>query len=268
MSLLLLGVLFGAISGVALGLTGGGGSVLAVPLLVYGLAIEPKQAVAVSLAAVGATSLLGAIQRIARKQVEIVPGLVFALAGMVGAPAGAALAQRLPAALLLSLFAGLVLLTALKMWRSAATADAINCRPDDPCQRDERGQLRWTTRCAALLISAGVLTGTLSGLFGVGGGFVIVPALTLFSRMPIHRAVATSLLVISLVSASGVTAHLLAGHGFPLAVSVAFMLGGAVGLLAGTRLAERLSGPHLQRGFAVALLLLAAFVLLKSLIGF
>lgn len=259
-----LGVLFGSIVGIALGLTGGGGSVIAVPLLVYGLGVEPHEAVAVSLAAVGATALIGAVQRLARRQVEVLPGLVFAAAGMLGAPGGAALARRIPSTVLLALFAGLVVLTAIKLWRGAPAAGEILCRPDDACQRDERGQLRFSTRCAALLIGVGVLTGVLSGLFGVGGGFVIVPALTLFSRMPIHRAVATSLLVISLVSVSGVVSHLLGGSQISWALSGSFVLGGAAGLWAGSRLAERLSGPRLQRGFAVALLAVALFVLAKS----
>jgi uncharacterized membrane protein YfcA len=121
-----------------------------------------------------------------------------------------------------------------------------------------------TSRCAVLLTVVGILTGVLSGLFGVGGGFVIVPALVLFSGMSIHRAVGTSLLVIALVSASGVASRVWSGQPIPLAVTLLFVSGGIVGLLIGQQIGRRLSGPRLQRTFAVAILGVAAFVALRN----
>jgi uncharacterized membrane protein YfcA len=116
-----------------------------------------------------------------------------------------------------------------------------------------------------LLLVVGVLTGVLSGLFGVGGGFVIVPALVLFSGMSIHRAVGTSLMVIALVSVSGVAAQAWAGRVIDPVVTSLFIAGGIAGLFAGQRIGRRLSGPALQKVFAVAILAVAAFVIVRNL---
>jgi uncharacterized membrane protein YfcA len=129
--MLALAVIFGLFVGLSLGLTGGGGSILAVPLLVYGLHVAPKEAVGVSLAAVGATALAGAVQRLWRGEVEVATGLMFAAAGMVGAPAGVWLGRRLPEPLLLLSFAALMLWVAARTWRpsSAPRPGRRPCRP-------------------------------------------------------------------------------------------------------------------------------------------
>jgi uncharacterized membrane protein YfcA len=111
----------------------------------------------------------------------------------------------------------------------------------------------------------GLLTGILSGLFGVGGGFIIVPALVLVSGMAIHRAVATSLVVITLVSASGVLSYLIAGRPLEWLLTGLFVVGGIIGMTLGTQWSRRLSGPVLQQGFAVALAVVAAFVITRNL---
>jgi uncharacterized membrane protein YfcA len=271
-----LAVIFGAAVGFSLGLTGGGGSIIAVPLLVYGLGMPPRQAVGVSLAAVGATALVGAVHRLWQREVEVRTGLMFALAGIVGAPVGSVIARRVPEALLLMLFAALMLWVALMMWRKAskrpeeaAVIRAPGANPPDTgggvvCRRDPAGRLTMTSRCATVLAAAGVATGVLSGLFGVGGGFVVVPALVLFSGMGIHRAVATSLLVIALVSASGVVSKLLAGEPMAAGVTGLFVVGGITGLGLGTLFARRLSPVKLQKIFAVVIVAVAAFVIVKN----
>lgn len=268
-----LSLIFGVIVGVSLGLTGGGGAMFAVPMLVYGLGMDTREAVGVSLVSVGITSLVGFVGRWRTGQVEIRTGLLFAVAGMIGAPFGSWLAGLIPESLLLTLFALLMLAVAFRMWSkaSAVALEAPACPTnsedgDGPsCQRDAEGNLRLTSRCARLLLFVGLLTGVLSGLFGVGGGFVIVPALITFSGMAIHRAVGTSLLVIMLVSLSGVSSHLLAGRIIPLEVTAWFVAGGGSGMLIGTRIGRQLSGPTLQKGFAVAILAVAAFVLYRTL---
>ena len=274
--LLALSLSFGAVVGFSLGLTGGGGSIFAVPLLVYGLGVPAKQAIGVSLAAVGATALFGMLLRLRSGDVEVRTGLVFSLAGMLGAPVGAWMRQQIPETLLLFLYSGVMLLVAARMWLKASRVVEEPLRSSDPaprdeagptCRRDPEGRLRLTSRCMLLLAIVGLGTGVLSGLFGVGGGFVIVPALVLFTGMGIHRAVATSLLVITLVSASGVGSMLLAGQDFPATITLLFILGGILGMLAGLRLGRTLSGPRLQKIFAVAILLVAAFVISKSVIG-
>ncbi len=107
-----LAILFGCVVGFALGLTGGGGGVFAVPLLVYGMSIDPRQAVGISLAAVGGTALFGAVPRLLRGEVELRTGLLFAVAGMLGAPVGSYLSSLIPGSMLLVLFAGLMLVVA------------------------------------------------------------------------------------------------------------------------------------------------------------
>ncbi|MCA9172470.1 MAG: sulfite exporter TauE/SafE family protein, partial [Planctomycetales bacterium] len=176
-----LAILFGSLVGFALGLTGGGGGIFAVPLLVYGMSIAPREAVGVSLASVGGTALLGVTPRLFRGEVEVRTGLMFAVAGMLGAPLGSWLSKLLPESLLLVLFAVLMLVIATRMWKAsfprprildAAQRDQAD-EKQATCQRNERGELRLNSRCAMLLAVIGVLTGVLSGMFGVGGGFVI-----------------------------------------------------------------------------------------------
>lgn len=118
--------------------------------------------------------------------------------------------------------------------------------------------------CALLLAAVGLGTGILSGLFGVGGGFVIVPALVLFSGMGVHRAVATSLLVISLIGASGVGAMVLSGRAVPIGLTAPFVAGGILGLMLSTKVGRRLTGPRLQKLFAGAILATATFILIQG----
>jgi uncharacterized membrane protein YfcA len=191
---------------------------------------------------------------------------------MAGAPLGTWIAGLLPETVLLTLFAGLMVIVAIRLWRQAsrlsiaAPASRTPDQQDGPtCRRDTSGVLLLTSRCAVLLVIVGILTGMLSGLFGVGGGFVIVPALVLFSGMAIHRAVGTSLMVIALVSVSGVASHLWAGRDISLAMTGLFVLGGVAGLFAGQQIGRRLSGPALQKVFVVAILMVAAFVITRNL---
>ena len=269
-----LSLVYGMIVGFSLGLTGGGGSIFAVPLLVYGLGVRPREAVGVSLAAVGATALAGGLRRLLRDEVEVRTGLVFAAAGMLGAPVGAWLGSRVPENVLLMLFAVLMIVVATRMWIQATRRpeDARAFRAGDSpaiaeagpsCRRDRSGSLLWTSRCFVVLILAGLVAGVLSGLFGVGGGFVIVPALVFVTGMGIHRAVATSLLVIALVGASGVASTLLAHRPLPMELAGLFVLGGVAGMEMGTLAGRRLGGPGLQKVFASAMVVTAAFIAAK-----
>lgn len=266
---------FGLVVGFSLGLTGGGGSIFAVPLLVYGLGIPAGEAMGISLAAVGATALFGMVHRLRAGEVELMTGLLFSIAGMLGAPFGTWVRGAVPETTLLGLFSVLMLLVAGRMWlkagRSGAEARALvepaaTDEPGPTCRRDAQGVLRLTSRCATLLFVVGLATGVLSGLFGVGGGFVIVPALVFFSRMGIHRAVATSLLVISLIGVAGVMSHVVAGKTLSLPITLWFVVGAIVGMWLGTRAGRRLSGPRLQKIFAGAIVLVAIFIVTSTLI--
>jgi len=266
----LLTLLFGALVGFSLGLTGGGGAIFAVPLLVYGLGVPAREAVGVSLLTVGATSLVGFVQRARSRRVEFPTGLLFALAGMIGAPVGAVLADRIPEAVLLGLFAVLMLVIAVRMWLKAADSAAhlpiiMDNNAGPTCRRDPEGKLRLTSKCALLLGVVGLGAGVMSGLFGVGGGFIIVPALVMFSGMGMQRAIGTSLLVITLISVSGTASHLLAGKDLTLSTAGLFTVGSIAGLFAGSGFGQRLAGPTLQRVFAAAIVVVAMFVMVRTL---
>ena len=279
--MLWLSLLFGSIVGVSLGLTGGGGAIFAVPLLAYGLGVPAREAVAISLVSVGLTSFVGFLVKWRKGEAELQTGLLFAAAGMLGAPVGSWIAGQMPETWLMLLLASLMLTTAWKMWQKAGqkTVQSQVCIPieksshqpvdyahDGPgCQRDAAGQLILTSRCVWLLLLVGVASGILSGMFGVGGGFIIVPALILFSSMSMSRAVGTSLMVISLVSASGVAFQLWGGQQIALDITVLFVVGGLSGLWLGQSVGHRLSPSVLQRIFSVAILAVAGFVILRNL---
>jgi len=273
---MLLSLLFGFAIGLALGLTGGGGSVFAVPLLVYGLGTPLHEAVVISLAAVGVTALGGGLARMRDGQAEPRTALMFGLSGVLGAPLGAWLHPRFPEAVLLASFALLMLVVAVRMWRQArwqpeatrlirAGSDPADDLAGPVCHYDAGGRLQFTSRCAIRLTLAGTVTGVLSGLFGVGGGFLVVPALVLIASLPMRRAVVTSLWVIAIVSAIGFAAHLLAGQRLNLTLTVGFVGGGLVGMAFGMAVGRRIAGPALQRLFAVMITTVAGFTLFRLL---
>lgn len=279
--MLWLSLLFGSIVGLSLGLTGGGGAVFAVPLLAYGMGMSAREAVAISLVSVGLTSFVGFLRKWRKDEAELRTGLLFAVAGMLGAPVGTSIGRQIPETWLMLMLSGLMLTIAWKMWQKSGRGAAKSqvCIPvevsglqpesyakDGPsCQRDVAGQLILTSRCARLLLLVGVASGILSGMFGVGGGFIIVPALILFSSMSMSRAVGTSLMVISLVSLSGIGSQLWIGQSISLGITALFVTGGLLGLGLGQSVAHRLSASMLQRVFSVAILLVAVFVVVKNL---
>lgn len=257
----LLTVAFGIVIGFSLGLTGGGGSIFAVPMLIYGLGMGVREAVGVSLAAVGASSLLGAALRWHAGELELTAGLIFALAGMIAAPFGTRIGGRLPDEVTLGAFAILMGIVGIRMWRNRGADSASNSRP---CGLRQDGRVHLTSKCVGFLVGAGLLVGLLSGILGVGGGFIIVPALILVTGIVIHRAITTSLMVISVICASGVTSYYLAGEGLPERLTAFFIVGGFLGMIPGLRLRSRLSGPGLNRVFAVAMWGVAVFLLAKN----
>ena len=266
---LVLSVAFGSLIGLSLGLTGGGGAIFAVPLLVYGLGVPARDATGISLAAVGATSAIGFVHRLRLGQVEVPTGAWFAVAGMVGAPVGSYLASLVNDSVLLIMFAGLMVTVASRLWIQAARSTAPRGTTPDPastfrCPRDQDGALILSVRSVSVLLVVGLLTGILSGLFGVGGGFIIVPALVLFTGMDIHRAVGTSLMVVAAIGAAGVVAHLAGGREILFELTGLFVLGGIVGLFVGQRIGRRLPAPTLQKVFAAAMLAVAAFMIWRQ----
>ncbi len=241
---LLLGLALSAGIGVSLGLIGGGGSIITVPVLVYVLGVDAHEAIGMSLAVVGVTSLVGAALHRRRGAVRARTGALFGVSGILGAFFGSRLTYLLSSAALLLTFAGLmIVISVLMLTRSQSDLDRATGSP------------RSTPR--AVLVGLGI--GVLTGFLGVGGGFLIVPALVLFGGLGIKEAIGTSLLVIAINCAAGLAGHLTQGGFDPgLAALVASLA--AVGTLAGTALSHRVSPAGLRRGFAVFVLLVAAFL--------
>ncbi|HVT34703.1 MAG TPA: sulfite exporter TauE/SafE family protein [Nevskiaceae bacterium] len=263
----MIAALLGVVVGAVLGLTGAGGSVLAVPLLMAGLGWSLPQAAPVALLAVAAAAAMGAWTAWRKSYLRYRAALLMAMLGWLTAPLGVHAAAALPAPLLMGLFAAVMLLVALRLWRQARVApdEARVVRADvhgegaasrGPLLRldPQTGRIDWDWSAALVIGAIGALTGLVSGLLGVGGGFVIVPALRAASPLSMNSAVATSLMVIALVAGGAVLASVWQGHALPGA-ALPFAAGSIAGMMAGRALAERLAGPRLQRGFALLLLL-------------
>lgn len=257
----------GVVAGLLMALTGAGGGALGVPLLVLLLHLPMQQASAMSLVAVGLAGALGALLGLRDQLLRYRAALMLGAAGMLAAPLGVALAQRLAQPVLLGVFAAFMLFTAWRMWRSADPDAAGSApRPAQPaCVRpDGELRLRWTPRCAWVLGRVGALAGVLSGLLGIGGGFVIVPALDRHTNLDLRSIQVTSLGVIALVATAGVAAA--AAHGqLALAEALPFAGGSVAGLLLGRRLAPRVSAPGLRRGFALLAVLVSGLVIWRAL---
>lgn len=252
-----LGLLVGAV----LALTGAGGGALAVPLLVLLLGWSIHLAAPVALVAVGLSAWLGAGFALREGIVRYRAAGVLGAAGMAAAPLGVWLAQRLPQGVLLLAFVLFMLFTARRMWRDGPAAGGRDKAP--ACVRPEGEQrLHWTRPCLCVMLRVGALAGVLSGLLGIGGGFVIVPALTRYTNLNTQSVIATSLGVIALVSGGSVAAAAISGSiAWPIALPFA---GGAIaGMLAGRLVAARLAGDRLQQGFAITCLFVASLMIAR-----
>lgn len=240
-----LGIALSVLIGVSLGFFGGGGSILTVPLFVYVFALEPKVAIASSLVVVGIASMAAMVQHWRAGNVELRTGLVFGAAGMCGAYLGGRAGQFVDGTLLMLLFASMMALTALAMWRG------------------RRVPPRGARREPARLVAQGLAVGLLTGLIGAGGGFLIVPALSLWAGLAMPAAVGTSLLVITMNSAAG-----FAGYAQHVAVEmdrVAAVSACAIaGSVVGAALARRTNPARLRRAFAGFVLAMAAVVLARE----
>ena len=253
----------GALIGLVLALTGAGGGVLAIPLLVFGLHLPVQQAGPVGLVAVGLAAALGAALGLREGIVRYRAAALIGVAGMLVAPLGVGLAQHLPNRPLLGAFSLVLLYTA---WRLLRKNPAVDTSPlQVPCHvSDADHRITWTRPCARALGGTGLLSGLLSGLLGVGGGFVIVPALTRYTDLDVRSIQVTSLAVIALVSVSGVSAAALQGS-VPWPVALPFAGGAAAALLVGRLLARRIDGQRLQQAFAWFTVLVACLMLARAL---
>lgn len=244
----LLAIPFGIAVGILLGLLGGGGSILAVPVLVYVLGQEVRAATTESLIIVGATAAIAAVAHHRAGHVRWRPALVFSGAAAIGALAGTALNRLVDPEAILASFALLLL---------AAAAGIVPRRGETPGFR---------CRGSCLLkraLPVGLATGALTGFYGVGGGFLIVPALAVLIGAGFAEAIGTSLAVIALTSAAALVAHLASG-GIDWPVTASFTSAAVIGALAGTRASDRVPTRQLRFGFATLLVGVAAFLLAKT----
>jgi uncharacterized membrane protein YfcA len=256
----------GLLIGLSLGALGGGGSILTVPALVYLLGQDPHQATTSSLLIVGITSLIALVPHARRGNVRFGQGLVFGALGAAGSVAGSTAAAHVRPAVLLTAFAALMLLVAALMLRRSLRPAAQG--DTDTPDTEPMLTLRPLT-CACLRVLKVVVTATivglLTGFFGVGGGFALVPALVLALAFPMPVAVGTSLLVISVNSVTALTARATSGNSpVDWAVVGAFTAVAVAGSLLGGRLAARVQPRYLTRAFVVLLVAVALYTAARN----
>jgi uncharacterized membrane protein YfcA len=255
MAPLVAGIALALLVGVALGLLGGGGSILTLPILVYVLGMDPHAAIATSLLVVGTTSAAALISHARAGRVRWRTGAMFGATSMIGAYAAGRLAHLVPATVLLLAFGAMMLVTALAM-----------LRPQRASAGGEGPEILPAGRAALWVVLEGLAVGAVTGLVGAGGGFLVVPALVLLGRLPMSAAVGTSLLVITMKSFAALAGHLdQASLDLPLASAIT--AAAVVGSIGGSALAGRIPGALLRKGFAWFVLVMAAFLLAQQVPG-
>lgn len=250
--MLAISIIAGAVIGLSLGALGGGGSILAVPVLVYALQLDAQSATTASLVIVGITAITAALSHARAGRVDWRAALVFGALGIPASIGGSLLNRAVDPQVLLLAFAALMLLAAGAMYRrSRRSAEAPTGTPPTGAAQ------------VARVVAVALVVGFLTGFLGVGGGFLIVPALVLAMGFGMPTAVGTSLVIISITSLAAFVERL--GHGtIPWEVIVPFTAAAVVGSLIGKRLSEKVSGAALTRAFAVLLVLVAGYVAVRA----
>ncbi|MEQ7125681.1 sulfite exporter TauE/SafE family protein [Actinopolymorpha sp. B11F2] len=249
MPTLALMIVLATLIGVSLGLLGGGGSILAVPLLVYVAGLDAKEAIATSLLVVGATSAVAVLPHARAGRIRWRTGLIFGFAGMTGAYAGGRLAEFIPATILLSGFAVMMLATAIAMLHGRRNTRHKPVPHELPILR---------------VLLDGVIVGLITGLVGAGGGFLVVPALALLGGLPMPVAVGTSLVVIAMKSFAGLAGYL-SSVDIHWDLASAVTIAAIAGSLAGAKLAGRIRQDTLRKTFGWFVVVMGLFVLGQQL---
>jgi hypothetical protein len=243
-----LALVLAALIGLSLGLLGSGGSIITLPVLVYVAHIPVQLAVGMSLVIVGGTSALGTLLNLRQGAFDWRAAAFFSVSGMVGAFVGAKFTHLVSATMLMFLFGALMLVVGIRLLRNGEVkAAAQECRP---------------VRCLAVGVAVGVLTGFL----GVGGGFLILPALVLFAGLEMKPAIGTSLAIIAVNCVGGLIGQLRYVN-FDWRLTLGFLLVAMVGMIAGAVLAKQLSATVLRRGFAWCVVLLGVALVAWNLVG-
>lgn len=254
----------GLLVGLVMGALGAGGGIIAVPALVYLLGQEPAVATTTSLVIVGLTSVVAVVQHARGGRVAWADGTAFGVLGAAGALLGSRVGADADPRPTMWLFASLLFVVAAVMWRRARPS-----RRTDPVEPEERRWLQWRpfrvrARRALLVLIVASAAGVLTGFFGVGGGFAIVPALTIVLGLPMSLAVGTSLLVIGLNSATGIAGRLGSSLELDWQLILVFTASAVVGSLVGERVGRRMDPAQLQRVFAVMLALVAVYTAVST----
>lgn len=280
----IIAIVLGLGVGLSLGALGGGGSTLAVPILVFIAGMATKDATSASLLVVGVASAIGAWGHYRNGYVRLRAGVAFGAAGILGSRIGTFINRSLPEQTLLLAFSALILFVAVRMLRSARRTDAVrststaaHSSPPVPAtgagpvaragsalvveaetEAETRTALELSPRAIAKLVAAASVVGLLTGLFGVGGGFAVVPALTLLLGFSTKDAIGTSLVVISINTAIALV--LRSGHlDFDWALVLPFLATVTVGVVIGSRLANRIDAARLTKSFAIMLMMVAVY---------
>lgn len=261
----------GLFVGLLMGLTGAGGGILSVPLLVFILHLSVAEAAPISLSAITLAAGVGALLGLKNKILRYKAAGLMAIIGLTLTPLGLWISQRTPNAPLLIIFSLTLFYISIRLYRQAfkeihGIADFAD-KPTPPCLLDTSvGKLAWNIPCARALMFSGGLAGFLSGLLGVGGGFVIVPALKRYTDLPVNSIVATSLGVLAIVAGGGTIFSALSGN-LNFNIAAPFSLGALLGLLVGRAFGKKLSGPRLQQIFSALAFSVALGLIFKGLSG-
>lgn len=268
----------GLLVGLVMALTGAGGGVLAVPLLVFTTGLAVQEVSSIGLLAVGLAATLGALLGLRAGAVRYKAALLMGSVGLLASPVGFWVAQRVNTQVLGLIFAAVLLWIAFNAFRSssgntnhnATELQTIDAPPElekshCPCILSPvTGRFIWTWPCARALIFSGILAGFLSGMLGVGGGFALVPALQRFTNLSVQSVTVTSLAVIAIVSSFGVLNSISSGT-FDYEIGVAFSAAALIGMLGGRTMANKLPSAHLKRAFGAICVGVAALMLIKNI---
>jgi|TARA_R110002110_G_scaffold378783_2_gene589297 uncharacterized membrane protein YfcA len=274
----IIAVALGLLVGLSLGALGGGGSTLAVPILVFVAGLQAQDATTASLLVVGVASAFGVVSHFRNGNVRLGAGIAFGAAGIFGSRIGLLVNRSLDENALLLAFSALIIFVAVRMYRSIDKSAAANKQLVDDLQLANGAGVATKQRVSvaprldlsmsalAKLAGAATAVGLLTGLFGVGGGFAVVPALTLLLKFPAKQAIGTSLVVI-VINATIALAMRSGNLGFDWAVVGPFLVTVTVGVVVGTRISRGIDAARLTRAFALMLGVVAVYTAASTIIS-
>jgi uncharacterized protein len=251
---LILAIIGGITVGFSLGLFGSGGSILAVPFLLYVVGIEdPHVAIGTSALSVASIAVITLVFNVKKTKIHYKEGIQFVLPGIGGAIIGSNLGLATPSEYLMMIFAGLMICIAIIMLRNKDNSKNITS-----------GNNSLVLSHKKKILLTGLLAGLASGYFGIGGGFLIVPSLMYSASIPIHAAIATSMIPVSGFGLTTAVNYIATGQ-INIVLSIFFIIGGIVGSRTGTRLAGKYSSDKLLKGFAIVLISVALYIVINTL---